>query len=106
MSYKVNTVRPITLNETDRTASILQNISMILQTWQQSCPFYREFGMPMNFVDKPLSVARPIILIEVREAIRRFEPRVEVLGVSAEEDMNGIIKPEVEVEILNEESGV
>lgn len=105
MPYIVSASRrtPIRLNETDRVESILQNIRLLLRTRQGSIPFYREFGLPMRFVDRPINVAAPAIIVEIREAIQRFEPRAELLSVSFAHDKSGVLSPQVEVNILDEQ---
>ena len=106
MSYSVfsNSGAEISLNETDYVKSVLQNVSIILRTRQGTVPLYREFGLPMRFVDKPMNIATPMALIEAREAIRQFEPRAELLNVRVKPDTNGTLTLEVEVEIKNEKS--
>ena len=103
MIYKVSPrdLRSIKLNESDTVAAILQNIAIILSTRQQSVPLYRGFGLKMQFIDKPVSVARPMMIAEIQEAIMEFEPRATLLGVSFEIDENapGKLIPTVEVEI-------
>lgn len=103
MSYKVSAVdlSTIRLNEPDPIASVLQNISVILRTQQGTVPMYREFGLPMKFLDKPIPVAKPMLYIEAKEAIELYEPRATVLDVFFTEDPNapGKLIPAVEVEI-------
>lgn len=98
------TVRPqnggLVLNQPDTVRSILQNIGIILRTCQQSVPLYREFGLPMRFVDRPMTAALPTLIVEVREAIQRYEPRAEILSINVTQDQTGVMVPEVEVEIL------
>lgn len=106
MSYKVSPgdLSAVRLNETDTVASVLQNIAIILQTRQGTVPMYRHFGLPMTFLDKPIPVAKPMLYIEVKEAVEEFEPRATVLDVTFEEDASapGTLIPTVEVEITNE----
>ncbi len=92
----------ISLNETDRVKSILQNISLLLRSWQGDVPLYREFGLPMKFVDRPMNAAAPVIIVEIREAIQRFEPRAELVSVKFNQDASGVLAPEVEVNIIDE----
>lgn len=103
MSYKVSAVdlSAIRLNEPDPIASVLQNISVILRTQQGTVPMYREFGLPMKFLDKPIPVAKPMLYIEAKEAIELYEPRATVLDVFFTEDPGapGKLIPAVEVEI-------
>ena len=104
MSYIVSASRKtsISLNEPDRVKSILQNIGILLRTLRGSVPLYREFGMQMGFVDRPMTVAAPAVIVEIREAIQRFEPRAELVSVSFRHDADGVLSPEVEVNILDE----
>lgn len=104
MSYKVTAESNfrLSLNEADKTVSILQNISIILATKSGTVPMYREFGLQRSFQDKPLSVVKSLIYAEVKETIERFEPRAEVIGVNVEFDAEapGRIIPIVEVNII------
>lgn len=103
MRYKVTAtdLARTRLNESDTVTSVLQNIAIILSTRQGSVPLYREFGLPMRFLDKPVHIAKPMIVSEVKEAIEDFEPRAEFIGVTFQEDAStpGRLIPTVEVEI-------
>ncbi len=101
MSYKVSTenMGSLRLNEPDRTKSILQNVGIVLSTWKGSVPLYRVFGITSEFVHKPIPVAKAMLRAAIREAVERFEPRVEVVDVTFTESVNGLI-PTVEVNIL------
>ena len=94
----------IKLNEKDVAASVLQNIAILLSTRQQSVPMYRGFGLPMRFVDMPAGAARAVMVAEITEAVREFEPRAEVAGVTFEADGEnpGRVSPVVEVDIADE----
>lgn len=106
MAYKVSAadLQHIRLSETDTVSSILQNVAIILATRQGTSPLYRQFGLPQNFVDKPIPAAKPILFAEVKEAVEEFEPRAEVVGISFAEDKSspGTLIPTVEVEIREE----
>ena len=106
MSYTVDPrdFREVSLNEGDIVKSVLQNVAIILSTRQGSVPMYREFGLPMRFIDKPVNVGRIMMVAEVEDAIRRFEPRAKVVGVSAVMDAGspGRVVSVVEVEIDEE----
>ena len=106
MRYTVSAASTGTLrfNETDRVASILQNITMILSTRKGSVPLYRDFGLPMDFVDRPAPVARVMMISAVREAVEDWEPRATVLGVTFDQsaEQAGKLIPVVEVEISSE----
>lgn len=91
----------LTLNETDTVASVLQNVAIILSTRRGSCPLYRDFGVPMDFLDRPMPVAKTLAYAEIKETIEAYEPRVTVVGVTFEEraDTPGLLIPTVEVHI-------
>lgn len=101
MRYKVsmNDLGALRLNEPDRIRSILQNVAIVLNTWKGSVPLYREFGINPEVVHRPTPVAKAMLQSEIREAVERFEPRVTVVGVTFDENENGLI-PSVEVNIL------
>ena len=107
MSYTVTAtdLTSIRLNEVDTVNSVLQNIAIILSTRKGSVPLYRDFGLSMEFMDRPLPVAKVMMVAEVREAVERWEPRARVLSVSFAEDtvLIGALNPIVEVEIINEQ---
>ena len=88
-------------NETDTVNSVLQNIAVILSTRKGSVPLYREFGLDNSFLDKPMPVAKVLMVAPVREAVETWEPRATVLNVSFKEDVSnpGTLIPTVEVEI-------
>lgn len=101
MSYKVSmeSMGSLRLNEPDRTRSILQNVGIVLSTWEGSVPLYRRFGISQEFMHKPIPVAKAMLRTAIREAVERFEPRVEVVDVTFAENIDGLI-PIVEVNIL------
>lgn len=105
MTYKITTgdLSPIVLNQADPVESVLQNIRVLLRTWQGTVPLYREFGVDAEILHKPVTVARNLLYAELREKIERYEPRVHVKNVTFEETEVGLI-PTVEVEIHGEES--
>ena len=105
MNYEISALKPgkIVLNQAGTVESILQNVAAILSTRQQSVPLYRGFGLPMNFIDKPIGAAKAIMAAEIAGAIRKFEPRASVAGISFEIDeaAPGRLVPTVEVEIAD-----
>lgn len=107
MTYTISAADtvPLRLSERGETASVLQNIRVLLATRQGSAPLYRQFGLPQRFLDKPMSLARPLLYLEVKEAVEEWEPRAEVVGVSLEADSErpGRLIPIVEVKIRGED---
>jgi hypothetical protein len=102
MIYTINNKEPVTytLVEGDETASILQNIALLIQTWKGTVPMYREFGLPMEWVNKQVPIAEVIAAQEVEDAIEAFEPRVRLIDVRVKGELDtGKLYIEVEVEI-------
>ena len=60
MSYKVSAADgySLSLQQDSELLSVLQNIALLLNTKRGTVPMHREFGLPMEFVDKPIDVAR------------------------------------------------
>lgn len=74
----------ISLIENDLVKSVSQNLLLIISTRKGTIPMYREFGLPMNFVDKPAEVAEALIVSEITEAVEEFEPRCELKKIDFE----------------------
>lgn len=106
MAYVISSMdlRKITLNETDRIRSVLQNVSIILRTKKYTVPLYRQFGLSARLVDRPMGIVMPMLFAEIREAIEEYEPRAEVVDIRFDADaaQPGTLYPVVEVNILDE----
>ncbi len=103
MKYKVRTDRDVslTLCENDPVKSVLQNLYLLYTTRKGSIPMYREFGLDMSFVDRPINVAQTLMAAEVKQATEKFEPRARYTDITFEEDIKtpGRTIPIVEVDI-------
>ncbi|MGN0686668.1 MAG: GPW/gp25 family protein [Oscillospiraceae bacterium] len=106
MAYKVNSADNYTLSlqQDSKVFSVLQNIAMLLNTKRGTVPMYRDFGLPMEFVDKPFDVAENMAYVEISDAIEEFEPRAKLEDVYFEKTENGKISITVEVSINDEQS--
>lgn len=106
MAYRVSAgeERKITLNEADERASILQNVAMILSTPKGSVPLYRDFGISIEAIDRPIQAAKALLRSQVKEAVEKYEPRVEVVGVTFEQDPSdpSRLVPTVEIRIVGD----
>ena len=93
MSYQVSAtdLGNIRLNELEAVNAVLQNIALILATPKGSVPFYRDFGISAEFLDKPMPVAKVMMIgvVNIGFAENPLEP--------------GRLVPTVEVEISVEE---
>ena len=102
MSYTVSpsNKRKIKFNVTDPVESVLRNIAVILSTPKGSVPMYRDFGISVDILDRPIPVAKAMMTADIKEAIEQWEPRVTFIGVDfMEDELNGRLIPMVEVEI-------
>ena len=82
---------------------ILQNVRTIISTPKLSVPLDREFGVDCSVLDRPMPVAQAELASDIITAIREYEPRAVVTGITYEATDDGILKPKVQVTI-NEES--
>lgn len=95
-------VTKLTLMAGNTVDSVKQNVAIILRTPRGSVPYYRDFGVPMVFLDKPVNVARTLMLSGVKEAVEQYEPRATVRSITeltVDESNPGILIPTVEVDI-------
>ncbi len=101
MTYRITpgSLGPLKLNETDTVTSALQNVAIILSTWEGTVPLYRDFGISSEYMHMPIPAAKALLRAEIKEKVERYEPRVSVIGVTFEETGNGLI-PTLEVEFL------
>lgn len=66
---------------------IRQCVNLILLTRKGSDPLRPEFGCDMYlYIDKPINTALPLMKKAMLEAIRQWEPRIDVLGITQEVD--------------------
>ena len=101
MKYTVSSADKISMQfqQEDKVLYVLQNIALLLNTKKGTVPMYREFGLDMNFIDKPIDVAETIAFSEITDAVEEFEPRATVVDVTFEKTTDGKIAIAVEVEI-------
>ena len=103
MSYKVSAADgySLSLQEDSELLSVLQNIALLLNTRRG---MHREFGLPMEFVDKPIDAAETIAFVEISDALEEFEPRAKLDDVYFEKSADGTMALTVEVSIADEQS--
>lgn len=81
----------------DTVKSVIQNILLLLNTKRGSVPMHRDFGLPMEFVDKPHHVAEAIAVREITDAIEKFEPRAKLIDLKLSNGEQG--EPVISAEI-------
>ena len=106
MSYYVRAtdLTNIRFNDMDPVSSVLQNIAVLLSTIKGTVPQYRDFGLTATFLDKPMPIAKMMMIAEVREAIEKWVPRARYVSIDFSEDITrpGTLWPAVEVEIIGD----
>lgn len=101
-TYKISATESteLELGAADTVKSVMQAIKIILTTPKGTVPMYRDFGVNMDFLDKPIPAAEQRARMEIKEAIEEWEPRATVKDITFERDgVSGRLIPTVEVEI-------
>ena len=79
----------------DELSSIQRNLSALYSTPEGTCPGDRRFGLDWSFLDAPLDVAENLYALEVVDKTEEYEPRVEVMEVTYEWEMDGHLRPTI-----------
>lgn len=103
MEYTVAAGDPgdFTLLENETIKEIIQNVRLIISTMRGSVPFRRDFGISPEWVDRPTSVVKALMISDIRESVEKWEPRVTVTKVTFQDDASDPTKlhPVVHIEI-------
>ena len=79
----------------DKLAELDRQLALLLSTPAGTMPLDREFGIQMNFVDKPPEVVKSLYTAEVTKKVPQFIPWVRVYEVIWGYGEQGHIKPKV-----------
>ena len=92
---------PIAIQPSSGVEEVIQNVRFLLKTMKGTCPMYRQFGLDVNMIDKPVTAAQALIVAAVAEAIQMFEPRAKLRSILWEESQseNGELNPLVIIEV-------
>ena len=77
--------------ENDIEKSVCQNVSLIISTRKGSVPMYREFGINMEYLDRPIPAAEALIFAEISKGVEQFEPRAKLVDVTLEPDGDKLV---------------
>lgn len=103
MNFVVNLDADVDFNPASVVAEVLQNVRTILSTRKGSVPLDRDFGISWEYLDRPIDVAQMLMRSEIIDAVSKYEPRATVESVvfegSAEDALDGIMKPKVTISI-------
>lgn len=81
---------------------VIQNVRTICSTIVGTVPLDRDFGMSVDMLDRPISIAQALFQSEVIRALARYEPRARFLSIEYLNDadvVQGITKPKIKIEI-------
>ncbi|WP_444340142.1 GPW/gp25 family protein [Phascolarctobacterium succinatutens] len=96
-------VKGIDFAPASKAAEILQNLRTIITTAKYSVPLDRDFGFNAEMLDKPVNAAQAQLQSEIIMAIKLYEPRVTVTGISFTGTDDGQLIPKVQVMINDDE---
>lgn len=99
MKYWVSEKEGVNFAPDTEVEEILQNVRAILSTIKGSVPLDRDFGVDASYLDKPINVAKAMLSSEIIKAIRNYEPRVTITDVDFTANLDGTLKPKIEVRI-------
>ena len=78
---------------------VIQNIAIILDTIQNSCPMFRELGLPGELYGRPLPVVENLMVGAIYDQIEEYEPRAILREVIFEEEaLTGKVIPIITIE--------
>lgn len=99
MNYIIEVKDIVDFSPQNEIAEILQNVQTIMATAKGSVPLDRDFGISADYVDKPMAKAKSMLASEIIQAVRKYEPRVTITGISFTESMDGKLEPRIEVRL-------
>lgn len=78
---------------------VLQNIAVILDLIQKSCPMFRDGGLSGELYGRPPQAVENILVGSIYDQIEELEPRAILAGVTFEQNaLTGEMIPIIEVE--------
>ena len=83
---------------------VLQNVAIIIDTWENSCPMLRALGIPAQLIGRPLPVVKNIMVGQLYDQIEQYEPRAILGGITFEENaFTGKLIPIIEIQGVQED---
>ena len=65
---------------------VLQNVAIIIDTWENTCPMLRALGIPAQLIGRPLPVVKNIMVGQLYDQIEQYEPRAFLGEITFEEN--------------------
>lgn len=72
--------------------NIKERLKLLLTTRVGTVVLDRDFGLNMDFIDKPLPIAKRLYTIDVIQKIKRYEPDLKIQSVTFELDKTNSTK--------------
>ncbi len=84
---------------------VLQNVAIIIGTWENTCPLLRELGLPAGLIGRPLPVVKSIMVGQLYDQIEQHEPRAILGDITFEENaFTGKLIPIIEIQGVQAEN--
>lgn len=82
---------------------VLQNIAVIIDAWENTCPMLRGLGLPPQLIGRPMNVVESILIAKLYDQIEEYEPRAILGGITFEANsFTGELIPIIELEGVRE----
>lgn len=83
---------------------VMQNVGIIIASPKFSVPLDRELGTTHSQLDTPTNLAQPMLIMEIIDAVEKYEPRAEIINIEiiTDEAHLGKIYPRVEMVVKDE----
>lgn len=82
---------------------VIQNIAVILDLIQKSCPMFRDGGLPGELLGRPMPVVENMLIGNIYDQIEEYEPRAIIAAVTFEQNaLTGKMIPIIELEGVTE----
>ena len=83
---------------------VLQNVAVIINTWENTCPLLRALGISAQWIGRPLTVIKNIMVGQLYDQIEQYEPRAILGNITFEENtFTGKLIPIIEIEGVQKE---
>ncbi|MBQ0067564.1 MAG: hypothetical protein KBS60_05240 [Phascolarctobacterium sp.] len=79
-------LKEIDLAPANEHQEVLQNVAVILDTVQNSCPMFRDLGLPGGSLHRPQNVVENMLVGYIYDQIEEYEPRAVVADIQFEHD--------------------
>lgn len=107
MQMIVEPIKPGEINLFPKTLmeEVAQNVGIIIASAKFSVPLDRDFGTSHSQIDTPINLAQPRLIMEIIDAVEKYEPRAEIISIDIKQDeaQAGKIIPVVEMGVKDDE---